>query len=248
MTTVRFRNAALQLLLAALVAPSARAQTDSALLSKLSFNLTNPGGKSLAMGGAFTAIADDATAALANPATADPSYGGPVLVGLDPVLASTRDPRLLGPERLLWRQRLLAQGVDPALGQGPPTLYSSIRHSMLDAAHVDLERRETLVEVNGPIGVETTFEYPKYFSLFLFPSPEPLPGGFVEGSGELRYAQTMAFTTLMLFQMFNVLNARSDERSAFVPPADCPWRTGQSDTRCSNCVQCSERLHRRFAN
>ncbi|HSB64915.1 MAG TPA: hypothetical protein VLJ18_12155 [Thermoanaerobaculia bacterium] len=68
MTTVRFRNAALQLLLAALVAPSARAQTDSALLSKLSFNLTNPGGKSLAMGGAFTAIADDATAALANPA------------------------------------------------------------------------------------------------------------------------------------------------------------------------------------
>ena len=43
-----------------------------------------------------------------------------------------------------------------------------------------------------------------------------LPGGFVEGSGELRYAQTMAFTTLMLLQMFNVLNARSDERSAFV--------------------------------
>ncbi|MBL8115838.1 MAG: hypothetical protein JNK60_23380 [Acidobacteria bacterium] len=44
------------------------AQIDSALLSKISFNLTNPGGKSLAMGGAFTAIADDATAGLANPA------------------------------------------------------------------------------------------------------------------------------------------------------------------------------------
>ena len=43
-----------------------------------------------------------------------------------------------------------------------------------------------------------------------------LPSGFVEGSGDLRYGQTMAFTTLMLFQMFNVLNARSDERSAFV--------------------------------
>jgi Ca2+-transporting ATPase len=42
------------------------------------------------------------------------------------------------------------------------------------------------------------------------------PGGFVEGAGGLRYGQTMAFTTLMLFQMFNVLNARSDERSAFV--------------------------------
>jgi P-type Ca2+ transporter type 2C len=43
-----------------------------------------------------------------------------------------------------------------------------------------------------------------------------LPGGFVRGSGDLPYAQTMAFTTLMLFQIFNVLNARSDERSAFI--------------------------------
>jgi Ca2+-transporting ATPase len=50
----------------------------------------------------------------------------------------------------------------------------------------------------------------------LFVLDASLPGGFVEGSGDLRYAQTMAFTTLMLFQMVNVLNARSDERSAFV--------------------------------
>jgi Ca2+-transporting ATPase len=42
-----------------------------------------------------------------------------------------------------------------------------------------------------------------------------MPGGFVHGSGDLKYAQTMAFTTLMLFQMFNVFNARSDEQSAF---------------------------------
>jgi Ca2+-transporting ATPase len=42
-----------------------------------------------------------------------------------------------------------------------------------------------------------------------------LPGGFVEGSGDLRYAQSMAFTTLMLAQMINTVNARSDERSAF---------------------------------
>jgi Ca2+-transporting ATPase len=43
-----------------------------------------------------------------------------------------------------------------------------------------------------------------------------LPGGLVAGSGTLPHAQTMVFTTLMLFQMFNVVNARSDERSAFV--------------------------------
>lgn len=42
-----------------------------------------------------------------------------------------------------------------------------------------------------------------------------LPGGFIEGSGGMRYAQTMAFTTLVLASLFNVLNARSDEQSAF---------------------------------
>jgi Ca2+-transporting ATPase len=42
-----------------------------------------------------------------------------------------------------------------------------------------------------------------------------LPGGLDAGTGTLPYAQTMAFTTMMLFQMFNVFNARSDERSAF---------------------------------
>ena len=36
-----------------------------------------------------------------------------------------------------------------------------------------------------------------------------------KGRGDMRYAQTMAFTTLMLFQLFNVFNARSDEASAF---------------------------------
>jgi Ca2+-transporting ATPase len=50
----------------------------------------------------------------------------------------------------------------------------------------------------------------------LFVLDASLPGGLVDGSGTMRYAQTMAFTTLMLFQMFNVLNARSDEQSAFV--------------------------------
>ena len=43
-----------------------------------------------------------------------------------------------------------------------------------------------------------------------------MPGGFFEGRGDLSYGQTIAFTTLMLFQVFNVVNARSDEQSAFV--------------------------------
>ena len=50
-----------------------------------------------------------------------------------------------------------------------------------------------------------------------------LPGGLIEGTGTLPYGQTMAFTTLMLFQLFNVLNARSDERSAFEGVFTNPW-------------------------
>jgi Ca2+-transporting ATPase len=42
-----------------------------------------------------------------------------------------------------------------------------------------------------------------------------LPAGLIEGSGDMRYAQTMAFTTLVFFSMFTVFNARSDETSAF---------------------------------
>jgi Ca2+-transporting ATPase len=49
----------------------------------------------------------------------------------------------------------------------------------------------------------------------LFVLDASMPGGFVTGTGDLRYGQTMAFTTLMLFQIFNVVNARSDQDSAF---------------------------------
>ena len=57
----------------------------------------------------------------------------------------------------------------------------------------------------------------------LFVLDVSLPGGFVDGSGSLRYAQTMAFTTLMLFQIVNVVNARSDHISAFVGLFTNPW-------------------------
>lgn len=50
----------------------------------------------------------------------------------------------------------------------------------------------------------------------LFVLDASLPGGLIQGSGGMRYAQTMAFTTLMLFQIFNVFNARADDRSAFI--------------------------------
>jgi Ca2+-transporting ATPase len=41
-----------------------------------------------------------------------------------------------------------------------------------------------------------------------------LPGGFIEGEGELAYARTLAFHTLVLYQLFDVYCIRSDEASA----------------------------------
>ena len=57
----------------------------------------------------------------------------------------------------------------------------------------------------------------------LFVLDVSLPGGLVSGAGNLRYSQTMAFTTLMLFQLFNVFNARSEETSAFTGLFTNPW-------------------------
>jgi Ca2+-transporting ATPase len=53
-----------------------------------------------------------------------------------------------------------------------------------------------------------------------------LPGGLIEGTGDMRYAQTMAFTTLLFFSLFTVFNARSDDRSAFVGMLSNKWLWG----------------------
>ena len=54
--------------------------------------------------------------------------------------------------------------------------------------------------------------------------------GAVMATGTLfvlaRYGRTMAFTTLMLYQLFNVFNARSDEASAFRGLFSNPWLWG----------------------
>jgi P-type Ca2+ transporter type 2C len=60
----------------------------------------------------------------------------------------------------------------------------------------------------------------------LFILDASLPGGFIEGSGTMRYAQTMAFNTLVFFSLFTVFNARSDERSAFMGMFSNRWLWG----------------------
>jgi len=56
------------LALVAVAATPARGQSNDEIQSALQWNLSTPGARSLALGGAFLALADDATAAYANPA------------------------------------------------------------------------------------------------------------------------------------------------------------------------------------
>lgn len=53
-----------------------------------------------------------------------------------------------------------------------------------------------------------------------------LPGGLIEGARTLDNARTAAFTTLVLAQLFNCLNARSDTVSAFRHLFVNPWLWG----------------------
>ena len=42
-----------------------------------------------------------------------------------------------------------------------------------------------------------------------------LPGGFIPGTHDMTYGRTLAFTTLVFCQLFNVFCSRSDYNSAF---------------------------------
>ncbi len=109
---------------------------------------------------------------------ADPTYEGQLLYGLDPVIKTTEDPRLLGVDRLVLRGRLAALGIDPVrYPDRRPGLEAMFRHHFQTRSKVDLERLEHIVEYNGFLGLMTEIQYPSYF--FLFPSAETLPGGFL---------------------------------------------------------------------
>ncbi len=109
-------------------------------------------------------------------AQADPNYEGILLYGLDPVITTTENPRLLGVERLVMRRRLLAAGIDPIKDAGKsPDTKDSFRQAWKEKSNIDLERTERLVEYNHVLGLMTIIEYPSFF--YLFPAAETLPGG-----------------------------------------------------------------------
>lgn len=107
-------------------------------------------------------------------ATPTPTF----LPGLDMLLRLTDDPRLLGPARLVQRERLIRQGVDPLREPGrQPDVASLWRRQWRQKSNVDLRRQDSLLEYNNSVGVVTRFSHPKYFNLM--PLADTLPGGFI---------------------------------------------------------------------
>src|SRR5213078_79054 len=98
------------ILIALIAVPAAAQNTDIESLSGLQFNFGNPGARSLGMGGAFLGLADDASAAEANPAG----------------LTILRKPEVSIEGRNFEEQQILTtSGTFPNLTRTPFTHYSN---------------------------------------------------------------------------------------------------------------------------
>jgi Ca2+-transporting ATPase len=125
------------------------------------------------------------------------------VIGLDAVGGAIAVPLLA--TQILWINLLtdtapaLAMGVDP-----PPHDVMRRPPRLLTDRVIDHEMWVGIVWVGLVMAVVT-----------LTALDLRLPGGLIEGSGDIAEARTMAFTTLVLAQLFNCFNARSDRTSAF---------------------------------
>ncbi len=93
----------------------------------------------------------------------------------------------------------LAMGVDPAIGD--------------PMAHPPRRPGERVIDARmwaSVLGIGAVMAAATLLTLDAF-----LPGGWIDGERDLANARTAAFTTLVLAQLFNCLNARSASASAF---------------------------------
>src|SRR5690606_13324909 len=107
--------------------------------------------------------------------------------------------------QILWINLLtdtgpaLAMGVDP-----PPDDVMARPPRRITDRIIDAEMTAGIVYVGVVMAIAT-----------LLVLDIGLPGGLIDGSDGIDEARTMAFTTLVLAQLFNCFNARSDRVSAF---------------------------------
>ena len=140
---------------------------------------------------------------LFGPALGLPAHGGVVVL---PLLAT----------QLLWINMItdgapaLALGVDPV---DPGLMHAPPR-----------PRGERVITRSMWAGIAFVGAISAVGTLLVLDAS--LPGGLIEGTGDLRYAQTRAFTTLVFFSMFTVFAGRSEKRSAFTDLFANQWLWG----------------------
>lgn len=135
------------------------------------------------------------------------------LIGLVPEAGSAVVVPLLATQ-ILWINLLTDAGPALALGVEPAD------HAMMTRPPRDPRSRV----ISGRMWFDIIFVGVIMAAGTLGIMDWALPGGlFSNGDGTLRYAQTMAFTTLVFFQLFNVFNSRFEKRSAFSRLGSNPW-------------------------
>jgi P-type Ca2+ transporter type 2C len=107
--------------------------------------------------------------------------------------------------QILWINLLTDTGPALAMGVDPPTEDVMARppRSLTDRI-IDREMQLGVLLVGLVMAVAT-----------LLTIDLKLPGGLIEGSADLTEARTAGFTTLVLAQLFNCFNSRSQRASAF---------------------------------
>ena len=145
------------------------------------------------------------------------SNAGEVLVVFVGVLAADQLGLTGGPDELrvpllatqiLWINLLTDSSLALALGIDPPVEDVMARPVRgLEERIVD----RSMVSTIALVGVVSA-------SAGLLALDIELPGGLIDGSGDVATARTMVFTTIVLAQVFNAFNARSATVSAVVRP------------------------------
>ena len=137
-------------------------------------------------------------------------------IGLAPEEGSAIVVPLLATQ-ILWINLLTDSGPALALGVEPPD------HDVMRQPPRDPRSRV----IGGRAWFDIVFAGAVMAAGTLLVMDWALPGGIVHGRSAglrgLRHAQTMAFTTLVLFQLFNTFNARFPDRSAFHRPFANRW-------------------------
>jgi magnesium-transporting ATPase (P-type) len=134
---------------------------------------------------------------------ATPASGGAVVL---PLLAT----------QILWINLITDSGPALAMGIDPETDDVMARKPRApDERVIDARMWTGVLAIGAVMAVVTLLTLDMY-----------LPGGLIEGTHELANARTAAFTTLVLAQLFNCFNARSESVSAFRHLFVNPWLWG----------------------